>query len=174
MKKIRQSSTNAIKGHYGKFFIVAFFISIILSFFFYDKTEYVINLAPIKTFSWVFLIISLLFFLFKDRIKNTFIEYVYTDEEYIEGQEETGNLKSNPLRPIKSLMLFINCFLWLNFIFFVVGKSIGLYIGFNSITSMIAVFCLYGQLFLAFTTFKLFGQNILNLLKFMKKTEEKE
>lgn len=167
-----------IKSNYKKITWTIFLTSLILSFFFYSQTETVIHIAPIETFTWLFLIVSIISFVFRDKIEKFFQEKLYNDDDYldtyysrIENLTDEQKAKSeSPSQPLKKLMLFINGFLWLNFIFFVIGKVIGGYIGFNAITSPIAVLCVFGQMYLAFKTIQLMSKNLILLIKL--KTED--
>lgn len=177
-KSIKEKFLYFIKTNYKKITWTIFLTSLVLSFFFYSQTESVLHIAPIETFTWVFLIISIAAFVFRDKIETFFQEKLYNDDDYLDNYyskvdkltDEQKAKADSPSQPLKKLMLFINGFLWLNFIFFVMGKVIGGYVGFNVITSPIAVLCIFGQMYLAYKTIQLMSKNLILLIKL--KTED--
>jgi hypothetical protein len=167
-----------IRNNYKKITWTIFLTSLVLSFFFYSQTETVLHIAPIETFTWLFLIVSIVAFVFRDKIETFFQEKLYNDDDYLDAYyskidkltDEQKAKADSPSQPLKKLMLFINGFLWLNFIFFVIGKAIGGYVGFNVITSPVAVLCVFGQMYLAYKTIQLMSKNVILLIKL--KTED--
>lgn len=162
-----------ISSHYKKFLWVFVLSSIILSGFFYNQAEQVLNIAPIVVFTWIFLAVSVFAFSFRKRIKAFFENTIYNDQDYIkkfyediEKLDEKSKAKApSPSQPLNRMMFFINGFLWLNIILFLGGKIIGSYIGFNLVTAPIAVICVFGQMFLAYKTIQLMSKNLMLLIK---------
>lgn len=175
-KTLRQRKENFIdfiQTHYKKMIWLFVLCSITLSFFFYQQTERVLHIAPIETFTWIFLAVSILAFSFRKKIEKFFDENIYSDADYVEDfyakiekmdSKQKGKAAS-PAQPLNRMMFFINGFLWLNFLFFIGGKVIGSYIGFNLITSPIAVMCVFGQMYLAYKTIQLMSKNLMLLIK---------
>lgn len=173
LKEKKDQFFDFIQTHYKKIIWLFVLSSITLSFFFYNETEKVLHIAPIETFTWLFLAVSVLAFSFRKRIEIFFYENIYSDPDYvsdfydkIEKLDDKQKSKApSPSQPLNRMMFFINGFLWLNFILFLGGKVIGSYIGFNLITSPIAVICVFGQMYLAYKTIQLVSKNLILLFK---------
>lgn len=171
------------KVHYKKSIWIFIMASLTLSFFFYPQTEKVLKLGPIDTFTWIFLAVSVGTFIFRKKIEAFFYDNIYSDQKYIKDfyakidkmdDKEKGQAPS-PNQPLKRMMFFLNGFLWLNVVLFLGGKVIGSYIGFNFITSPIAVACIFGQMYLAYKTIQLVSKNLILLFKLnSEKDLEKE